>query len=112
MNSFWAMNPNIRYPYVERPEPDAFDEPGTYVSTEATFSNTLSYSWNHGLGEIVSALLDNRMRLTMLVEHDSVPWEAFPGHMKRLEGGEWRLADRPWRLPHSYTLQACTPPTT
>ncbi len=21
-------------------------------------------------------------------------------------GGEWRLADRPWRLPHTYTLQA------
>jgi hypothetical protein len=26
--------------------------------------------------------------------------------MERLEGGEWRLADRPERLAHSYTLQA------
>jgi hypothetical protein len=26
--------------------------------------------------------------------------------MDRLDGGEWRLTDRPWRLPHSYTLQA------
>ena len=46
------------------------------------------------------------MDLTGLVEHDSVPWEALPGQMERIGGGEWRLADRPWRLPHTYTLQA------
>jgi hypothetical protein len=46
------------------------------------------------------------MELTMLTEHDSVPWEAMPGHMERIGPGEWRLADRPWRLPHTYTLQA------
>jgi hypothetical protein len=26
--------------------------------------------------------------------------------MEQIGGGEWRLKDRPWRLPHSYTLQA------
>jgi hypothetical protein len=26
--------------------------------------------------------------------------------MERVGNGEWRLADRPRRLPHSYTLQA------
>ncbi len=26
--------------------------------------------------------------------------------MEQIGGGEWRLADRPWRLAHSYTLQA------
>jgi len=26
--------------------------------------------------------------------------------MDQIGGGEWRLSDRPWRLPHSYTLQA------
>jgi hypothetical protein len=47
------------------------------------------------------------MELTSLVEHDTVPWDAMPGQMERVEGGsEWRLADRPWRLPHTYTLQA------
>jgi SAM-dependent methyltransferase len=96
----------LRYPYVERPEPDAFEEDGTYVRTDVTFTQTLSYSWNHGLGEIVTALLSRGLRLTMLVEHDSVPWEALPGRMDALGGGEWRLTDRPWRVPHSYTLQA------
>jgi hypothetical protein len=62
--------------------------------------------WNHGLGEIVTALLDQSMELTALIEHDSGPWEALPGHMERLASGEWRLRDRPFRLPHTYTLQA------
>jgi hypothetical protein len=26
--------------------------------------------------------------------------------MVEIGGGEWRLADRPWRLAHTYTLQA------
>jgi hypothetical protein len=26
--------------------------------------------------------------------------------MEQTEAGEWRLIDRPWRLPHTYTLQA------
>ena len=45
----------------------------------------------------------------MLVEHDSVPWEALPGRMERTSTKEWRLSDRPWRLPHSYTLRAVKP---
>ena len=46
------------------------------------------------------------MGLTGLVEHDSVPWDALPGMMDALPDGEFRLSDRPWRLPHTYTLQA------
>jgi SAM-dependent methyltransferase len=94
------------YSYFEREEPDVFEDSGTYVETDATFIHNRTHTWNHGLGEIVTALLGAGMELTMLVEHDSVPWEAFPGHMTQTELHEWRLADRPWRLPHTYTLQA------
>jgi hypothetical protein len=96
----------VEWPYFERPEPTVWDEGGTYVETEVVFSHNLVHEWNHGLGEIVSALLDNGMQLTMLVEHDSVPWEAFPGMMTKLDLDEWQLTDHPERLPHSYTLQA------
>jgi SAM-dependent methyltransferase len=94
------------YPYFEREEPMVFNYSGTYVATEATFTHNVTHEWNHGLGEIVTALMQEGMELTMLEEHDSVPWEALPGHMTQIELGEWRLTDRPWRLPHSYTLQA------
>ena len=96
----------LDYDYFERPEPMVFDEQGTYVETEVQFERTVTHVWNHGLGEIVTALLDAGMELTGLVEHDSVPWEALPGQMERGPDEEWRLRERPWRLPHSYTLQA------
>lgn len=96
----------VDHPYFEREEPTVWDEGGTYVETDAVFEHNVTHEWNHGLGEIVSALLGEGLRLTSLVEHDSVPWDALPGQMERLPSGEWRLTDRPWRLPHSYTLQA------
>lgn len=96
----------VEHPYFERPEPGVWEEEGTYVETDVTFSHNVTHSWNHGLGEILTALLEAGMGLTGFVEHDSVPWDALPGQMERVGGGEWRLTDRPWRLPHSYTLQA------
>jgi SAM-dependent methyltransferase len=96
----------LRYPYAETAEPLVFDEPGTYVQTDAQFQHNVTHSWNHGLGEIMTALIDAGMRITAFEEHDSVPWEALPGKMDKLEGDEWRLARQPNRLPHTYTLQA------
>jgi SAM-dependent methyltransferase len=96
----------VEYPYFERQEPTVFDEGGTYVATDVEFVHNVTHEWNHGLGEVVTALLAEGFELTMLEEHDSVPWEALPGQMQQLPDTEWRLADRSWRLAHSYTLQA------
>ena len=96
----------LDYAYFELPEPLVVDEGGTYVTTDAVFEHNVTYEWNHGLGEIVTALLDAGMAITGLTEHDSVPWNALPSLMEQTSDGEWRLKDRPWRLPHSYTLQA------
>jgi SAM-dependent methyltransferase len=96
----------VEHPYFERKEASVWTDAGTYVETDATFVNNTTHEWNHGLGQLISALLQRGMRITGLTEHDSVPWDALPGKMGQLEGGEYRLADRPWRLAHSYTLQA------
>ncbi len=96
----------LEYPYFEQAEPLVFDEPGTYVETEVQFTSNVTHSWNHGLGEIVTALIDAGLTITRLDEHESVPWLALEGQMTEIGGGEWRLTDRPWRLPHTYTLQA------
>ena len=48
-----------------------WDEPGTYVAHRRRVrAHTAADEWNHGLGEIVTALLDHGMELTTLVEHD------------------------------------------
>jgi SAM-dependent methyltransferase len=96
------------YPYFEHTEPMRFDASGTYVETDAVFTNTESREWNHGMGEIITAILDAGLHLTMFVEHDSVPWEALPGQMTEADG-EWRLVEHGNRVPLSYTLQAVKP---
>ena len=97
----------IAHSYGEMIEPLEWNDDSTYVPTDVTFTATRTLEWNHGIGEILTAVLDAGLAVRSFVEHDSVPWEAIPGRMELLEGGEeWRLADRPERLPHSYTLQA------
>jgi SAM-dependent methyltransferase len=96
----------VGHPYFETPEPTVWDGGGTYVETDVQFTHNRSYNWNHGLGEIVTALFDVGLELTMLVEHDSAPWDALPGMSERDELGEWRLKERPERLVQTYTLQA------
>ena len=96
----------VDFPYFEQEQPLAWHEPGTYVETDVQFEHNSTREWNHGLGEVVSALMAAGMGITGLVEHDSVPWDALPGQMERLDTGEWRLRARPERLAHSYTLQA------
>jgi SAM-dependent methyltransferase len=95
------------YPYFEHKDPVVFVEEGTYVDTDVTFQHGLTHTWNHGLGELVTALLDAGLTLTKLVEHDSVPWNALPGEMTMDEAtGEWRLTNNPRRLAASFTIEA------
>ena len=96
----------LAVPYFETRDPTVWTDETTYVETDATFEQNTTHSWNHGLGEIVTALVDHGMELTALVEHDSVPWNAMPGLMEDIGGDEWRLVAQPERLPHTYTLQA------
>jgi SAM-dependent methyltransferase len=100
----------IDYPYFETQQPIVFEDPTTYVEGDARLEHAVTLSWNHGLGEIVSALLDEGLVLTQLVEHDTVPWEALPGQMEQAgELREWQLVERRERLPMTYTLQAVKP---
>lgn len=93
-------------PYFETEQPLVWDEGGTYVDTDTSFTHNVTHSWNHGIGEIFTALTAAGLRVTDLVEHDSVPWNALPGRMTKSDDGEWRLTERPQRLPLSYTLRA------
>ncbi len=99
----------VEHSYFERPEPFVSEWDGTYVETATVFEHKVAHEWSHGIGEIVTALLDVGMQLTMLVEHDTVPWNAMPGQMLMVAANEWQLADRPWRVPHSFTLRAVKP---
>lgn len=101
-----VLTPALELPYFEHAEPVIWNDEFSYAGDEPVGSPT-TMEWNHGLAEIVTALLDAGLQLTSLTEHDSVPWEALPGLMEfDAATGEYRLRDRPRRLPASYTLTA------
>ena len=99
----------VEHPYFETAEAtvwDEGDEGTTYVDTDVVFKKNVTHEWNHGLAQIITALMDAGMELTLFEEHDTVPWDALPGQMTDTGGGEMRLTDRPQRLPCTYTIQA------
>ena len=96
----------LRYPYFETPEPDVFDVDGTYVPTDYQFTATREATWNHGLGEIVQALLDAGLTVTGLVEQRSTPENQRGDEMRLGDDGEYHLVEHAERLPITYTLQA------
>ena len=96
----------IGHPYFEHAQPTVWEDEHTYVETDQLLSASITHEWNHGLGEIITALLRHGMQLSALVEHDSIPWEALPGQMELGADGEWRLRSGRERVPLSYTLQA------
>lgn len=65
----------IRYPYFEASQPIEWDSPQTYTDGPP-LKNTRGYEWNHGLGEIVTALIDQGLRLDFLHEHRDIAWQA------------------------------------
>lgn len=97
----------IEHPYVEVPGGTRFHEETTYVPGDGIIASPDTVEFNHGLGQIVTALLDRGFEIRGLVEHDSIPWNAFDDVMMVGDDrGEYRLRDRPERLAASYTLRA------
>lgn len=108
----WAMDdprPDglvvLEFPYFETGGVP-FSEEVTYVDHDAPLAAPDIVHFNHGLAEIFNAVWVAGLEITAFDEHDSVPWPALGDQMEELDTGEFRLIDRPERLPHSYTLQA------
>jgi SAM-dependent methyltransferase len=96
----------LDYPYFETEEGTDFFELKTYVQHDGELSSPRTISFNHGIGEILTAILNAGLRLVAFEEHRSVPWDAFGAAGVRDEQGEYRLRERPERLAATYTLQA------
>ena len=81
--------------------------PLDYADETARLQNAQTYEWVHGLGEIVTALIDAGLTLRWLHEHAAVPWRMFDLLVKG-EDGLYRWPDRPW-LPLAFSLWAERP---
>jgi SAM-dependent methyltransferase len=99
----------VHYPYFETAG-TAFTDTSTYGG-EGSVSAPRGVSFNHGIGEVFTALTEAGLTVTALDEHREVPWKALGELMiESLQfDGEYVLADRPERLPLTYTIQARKP---
>lgn len=95
----------IEYPYFES-DGVHFYETSSYVDHDEPLASPDQVCFNHGLAEVITALLDVGLQLTAIEEHDTVPWNPFEGAMGDVGGGEYRLRQHPERLPVTYTIQA------
>jgi len=67
----------LTYPYWEHPEPLSFAVTGSYADPTADVGEgVVEHGWDHGLGEIVTALIDAGLRIEALVEHPFLAWSA------------------------------------
>ncbi|MET0899193.1 MAG: class I SAM-dependent methyltransferase [Mycobacterium sp.] len=96
----------LEYPYFED-EGVVFVEDTTYAGS-GTLASPAGVDFNHGLGEIFTALTDAGLTVTHLEEHREVPWNPLDDAMIPSSDfdGEFILAEGGNRLPLTYTLQA------
>ena len=82
-----------------------YDEPGTYVETDVSIDHTVTYEWNHGLGEIVTAFIDAGFRIESLREYPFSAYRAMPD-LAIGPDGWWRSPDQPDRVPFMFSVRA------
>jgi SAM-dependent methyltransferase len=95
---------SVTEPYFETVEPVAEVEEETYEGV-GVVASPLNYSWNHGVGEILTALLNNGFRLDAIEEYDFCAWQGL-NQMILGEDGYWRLPEGRNRLPLMWSVLA------
>lgn len=97
--------PKMRYGYQQQ-EAIYEEYEGTYADDGNATMISKEYGWNHGLGEVISALTAAGLRIDTLKEHPGSPYNIFPGLVKS-ESGLFELPDRLY--PLIYELKAHKP---
>jgi SAM-dependent methyltransferase len=110
----WALSDDdlrIAHTYFEELDPFIEDSTETYTDATRPREHQRSYEWNHSIGEIVTALIRNGLRITELTEHDWTVWQRWPWLVEAGEAGEagedgWTTAPGLPRVPLTFTLLA------
>lgn len=78
---------------------------GSYADPDAVLEHPLQHTWQHGLGEIVTALLGAGLQLERLTEHEAVSNQAL-SMLTQSKDGLWRLPDGYPRVPLAFSIVA------
>ena len=84
-------NPKMIYKYNQ--DEVIYEEyEGTYADQSSKMVSK-EYGWNHGLSEVVNALIEADLRIEYLNEYDESPYDVFPDLIK-LDNGMYKMKEQ------------------
>ncbi len=93
----------ISYPYLNS-GPIAETYTGTYADKSADLTQEY-VMWNHGIGEVLSSLINANLKITSFEEFDYSPYNCF-NKTNEFEKGKYRISTLENRIPMVYALSA------
>ncbi|MFJ4225082.1 class I SAM-dependent methyltransferase [Microbacterium sp. NPDC089695] len=93
-----------RYPYFGDGRAQQWDDTSTYAG-DGQVAHGRTYEWAHPLSEILSALLEAGLRITLFDEGRTLPWRFSPRMVEVPGGFAWPEAERDL-IPCTYTIVA------
>lgn len=91
----------VEYTYFKS-EPIVEEEVGTYADrVDQTDFKTIT--WNHGIGEVLTALIDNGIQIEAFKEYNYSPYNCF-SHTKEIEPGKYIIEKIGAKIPMVYAL--------
>jgi 2-polyprenyl-3-methyl-5-hydroxy-6-metoxy-1,4-benzoquinol methylase len=98
----------LRYPYWEHRAPLSFPVQGSYADPTATVTATVEHGWDHGLGEIVTALIEAGLEIRSLREYPFIEWRL--DFLAEADDETWRLPPTvAGELPLMFSILAVKP---
>ena len=98
----------IRHDYLGGRGAVERDSTHSYTDGPPLTGDTLHYEWAHGLGEVVTAVVQGGLIIESLTESESLPWPRWP-MMARTPNGWWAMPESEPRFPVIYGLKATKP---
>ncbi len=95
----------VEYDYFHRGA-TVWDDASTYTDGEIDTAATKTVEWQHGIGEVLSALVTEGLRVEFLHEHDFTLFPRFPV-LERNRG--YRFPAGQARVPLMYSIRASRP---
>ena len=103
MFDFLQTPPKLKYPYLNV-EAIYEEYKGTYTNNDADIISK-EYGWNHGLGEVITALTSAGLIIEFLHEFEESPYNTFP-NMQKTKNGMYVLQEDQRLFPLLYSIRA------
>lgn len=104
LETFSEEGTPFHYSYFRQDAPDRYEEHASYADAAATV-NLPSYTWNHSLGAVVTALVQAGLRIEYVREH---PFTVDSGaaFLAEQAPGRYVLRDHPPTVPLMFSIRA------